>query len=162
MTLRYPAGTGGTVLSRCPRRGGEEGGEHQPHPGTQPLVVRGCEGRGHRGSRACLQVNLCSQACCTVVKQSAAVTSPGRPRRVVEGATWGEWRLALGKRRGGGGCHQRRATLLPSPGEAASFLGDLVQEVPVKPRVNAAEDVGPPGRGNGSPPAPIGWPTTRR
>ena len=45
----------------------------------------------------------------------------------------------------------RGAALLPVPSEAESFLEDLVQEVPVRPRLSTAEDVGPPGRGTDLP-----------
>ena len=48
---------------------------------------------------------------------------------------------------GGGGARALRAALLQFPGEAAKSLEDLVQEVPVRPRVETAEDVMPPGRG---------------
>ena len=47
----------------------------------------------------------------------------------------------------GGGSRAQGVTLLPSPGDMASFSGDLMQEVVVKRRVDAAEDVGPLGRG---------------
>ena len=39
------------------------------------------------------------------------------------------------------------ATVLLFPGEATSLLGDVVQEVPLKIRVNASEDAWPKGRG---------------
>ena len=48
-------------------------------------MVRGPEGRGQRGSKACVQVNLRPEARCTVVRRSGSVTSPRGARRVVEG-----------------------------------------------------------------------------
>ena len=161
-TRRYPAGGGGGVELLPHQRGGggKEGSTHPTHVLSHQWL-EGAKG-GAKGAA--------KHACRLILAPGPATPwSHGRRRSASQGALTG-WRRgrrrarrrpAFSKRQGGGGGWAAQGvTLLPFPGDAASFLGDLVQEVLVKPRVDASEEVRPQGRGMDLPRA-AGWPTTR-
>ena len=139
-------GGGGGGASAAPAEGGNGGSIHPVH-GLNCHPSEGAKGGASGGvaKHACRSIVALGPAAVWLGGRRRSTAQGGRARR--RGGRRARRRRPANGRRQGWDWEARRAAVLPSLSEAASLPSDLVQEVPVKARVDAAETVRPLGCG---------------